>query len=152
MENYGLGQYSSIDDFVAAKLQKLDEAEVGFSSLFELMFSEKENLMYEKSTGYRIQKTTYGQAYDDIFYLAQTVKNTLSLEENAVVGLSMDNSLLWIELFWAILLSGYRPLLMNLRLSDSALEQAIKDCRVQAVISDGRMYRSRGKRPIRQNT
>jgi len=140
MENYGLGQYSSIDEFVEAKLKKLDAAEVGFASLFELMFSEKENLMYEKSAGYRIQKTTYGEAYEEIFYLAQTVKQTLSPAENAVIGLSMDNSLLWIELFWAILLAGCRPLLMNLRLSDSALEQAIKDCSVQAVISDGRQY------------
>lgn len=140
MKNYGLGQYNTIDGFVEAKLKKLDTAEVGFASLFELMFSEKENLMYEKSEGYRIKQTTYGEACEDILRLAATLKATLSLENNAVVGLSMDNSLLWIELFWAILLAGCRPLLMNLRLSDSALEKALADCSAKAVISDGRSY------------
>lgn len=140
MENLGLGQYKTIDEFVEAKLDRLDKAEPGFSSLFEMMFSEKENLMYEKSEGYRVKQTTYGEAYEDILRLAYTLKSELSLPEGSVVGLSMDNSLLWIEMLWAIILSGCRPLLMNLRLSDSALEQAISDCGVRAVVSDGRQY------------
>lgn len=105
MEAYGLGNYKDIDSFVAAKLRRLDAAEADFSALFELMFSEKDNLMYEKSEGYRIRQTTYGEAYRDIFRLASTLRRTLDLPEGAVVGLSMDNSLLWLELFWAILLT-----------------------------------------------
>ena len=140
MENLGLGQYRDIDSFVEAKLKSLDDSPVGFESLFELMFREKENLMYEKSEGYRIKKTTYGEAYDEILRLAASLKADLNLPYGSVVGLSMDNSLLWIELFWAIIISGCRPLLMNLRLSDEALEQAISDCDVKAVISDGRKY------------
>ena len=140
MENLGLGQYKTIDEFVEAKLDRLDKAEPGFSSLFELMFSEKENLMYEKSEGYRVKRTTYGEAYDDILRLAFTLESELDLPEGSAVGLSMDNSLLWIEMLWAIILSGCRPLLMNLRLSDSALEQALADCDVKVVISDGRQY------------
>lgn len=140
MENLGLGQFNDIDSFVAAKLEKLDAAKTGFSSLFELMFSEKENLMYEKSEGYRVKKTTYGEAYDEILRLAAALRRTLALQNGAVVGLSMDNSLLWIEMFWAIIISGYRPLLMNLRLSDRVLAQAIKDSGAEAVISDDRKY------------
>ena len=140
MENLGLGNYNDIDSFVEAKLRMLDEAEVGFSSLFELMFSEGENLMYEKSEGYRIKRTTYAQAKAEILLLADTLKNRLYLPENSVVGLSMNNSLKWIEMFWAVILCGWRPLLMNLRLSDQSLEQALKDCGAKAVISDGRDY------------
>ena len=140
MESLGLGQYRDIDSFVEAKLKSLDDSPVGFESLFELMFREKENLMYEKSEGYRIKKTTYGEAYDEILRLAASLKADLNLPYGSVVGLSMDNSLLWIEMFWAIIISGCRPLLMNLRLSDKALEQAISDCDVKAVISDGRKY------------
>ena len=140
METLGLGNFKDIDSFVEDKLKKLDAAPVGFESLFELMFCEKDNLMYEKSEGYRIVKTTYGEAYDEIKRYAATVKSTLSLDEGSVVGLSMENSLLWIELFWAIILAGYRPLLMNLRLGDIALEQALKDCGARAVISDCKEY------------
>ncbi len=140
MEALGLGHYGSINEFVEAKLKRLDASPEGFSSLFELMFSEKENLMYEKSEGYRIQKTTYGQAYDEILRLAAGLNELLALPKGAAVGLSMDNSLRWIELFWAILICGWRPLLMNLRLSEAALEQALGDCGAQAVISDRRRY------------
>ena len=140
MESLGLGQYRDIDSFVEAKLKTLDDSPVGFESLFELMFREKENLMYEKSEGYRIKKTTYGEAYDEILRLAASLSSELKLPYGSVVGLSMDNSLLWIEMFWAIIVSGCRPLLMNLRLSDKSLEQAIADCDVKAVISDGRKY------------
>ena len=140
MKNLGLGQYNTIDEFVEAKLQRLDAAEAGFDTLFELMFSEKENLMYEQSVGYRMKQTTYGEAYEDILRLSGVVRRTLGLPANAIVGLSMDNSLLWLEMFWAILRAGYRPLLINLRLSDAAVAQAIRDCGAQAVISDGRQY------------
>ena len=125
MKNLGLGQYNTIDEFVEAKLQRLDAAEAGFDTLFELMFSEKENLMYEQSVGYRMKQTTYGEAYEDILRLSGVVRRTLGLPANAIVGLSMDNSLLWLEMFWAILRAGYRPLLINLRLSDAAVAQAI---------------------------
>ena len=107
MENLGLGQYRDIDSFVEAKLKSLDDSPIGFESLFELMFREKENLMYEKSEGYRIKKTTYGEAYDEILCLAATLKAELALPEGSVVGLSMDNSLLWIELFCAVCLGGF---------------------------------------------
>lgn len=139
-KDLGLGQFNDIDSFVESKLKRLDESKAGFDLLFEMMFSERENLMYEKSEGYRIRQTTYGEAREDILRLANTLKGTLALPEGSVVGLSMNNSLLWIEMFWAILISGYRPLLMNLRLSGSSLEQALKDCGAAAVISDGREY------------
>ena len=87
MEAYGLGNHKDIDSFVAEKLKRLDAAEADFSALFELMFSEKENLMYEKSEGYRIRQTTYGEAYRDIFRLASTLRRTLALPEGAVKGL-----------------------------------------------------------------
>ena len=139
-KDLGLGQFNDIDSFVESKLKRLDESKAGFDLLFEMMFSERENLMYEKSEGYRIRQTTYGEAREDILRLANTLKGTLALPFGSVVGLSMNNSLLWIEMFWAILISGYRPLLMNLRLSGSSLEQALKDCGAAAVISDGREY------------
>lgn len=140
MKELGLGGYPGINEFVAAKLQKLDEMPVGFATLFELMFSEKENLLYEKSEGYRIKQTTYGEAYEETLRLAASLRAALKLPHGAAVGLSMDNSLRWIELFWAILLCGWRPLLLNLRLSDALLEEALRSCGARAVISDGRQY------------
>ena len=40
--------YASIDAFVRAKLERFKAMDHTFSSLFEMMFSEKENIFYEK--------------------------------------------------------------------------------------------------------
>ena len=112
-----------------------------FASLFEVMFSERENIMYERSEGYRIIKTTYGEARADVLGLSAELNRRLSdVAKGSVIGLYMDNSLLWLELFWAILRSGYRPLLMNRRLDTGSLEDALQVCDAQAVISEGNSF------------
>ena len=141
MGDLGLGAYKSIDAFVEAKLKAFSDRGVSFETLFSLMFQERENILYERSRGYRMELTTYGQAYDSILRRASLLRRRLSeLPEGAVVGLSMENSLQWIENFWAILLSGFRPLLINLRLGDGVLAGALRDADARAVISDGRRY------------
>ena len=82
--------------------------------------------------GYRVSKTTYAQAKERTLRRAAVLKQHLPDEaENAVVGIYMDNSLDWIEIFWAVLCCGFRPLLMNLRLSrkqrgDSAVHDHLR--------------------------
>ena len=140
MQDYGLGGARSIHAFVKEKLETFQRMEISFSSLFELMFREKENILYERSVGYRIETTTYGQAYDDVLRLAHAIKTTLALERGAVVGLDMDNGLGFIESFWAILAAGYRPLLMNRRLPKPTLDKALADTNACAVISEDRTF------------
>ncbi|MCR5653280.1 MAG: AMP-binding protein [Ruminococcus sp.] len=141
MKDYGLGQFNNIDAFVEAKLADFDKAERCFLSLFELMFRERDNIMFEKSEGYRIRTFTYGQSRQNILRRAAALKEILSdTEQGSVVGISMDNSIEWIEIFWAVILAGFNPLLINLRLSDILAKQAIKDAGAKAVISDKREY------------
>lgn len=137
MKNQTLGGYSSVNEFVSAKLERFLAMDCSFASLFEVMFSERENIMYERSEGYRIIKTTYGEARADVLGLSAELNRRLSdVAKGSVIGLYMDNSLLWLELFWAILRSGYRPLLMNRRLDPGSLEDALQVCDAQAVISE----------------
>ena len=141
MNRRTLGGYKSINSFVDGKLSAYEKTGKDFGALFDLMFSEKENIMYEKSEGYRIIKTTYGQAYGDVIKLSGSVSSLFSgVVADSVIGLYMENSLTWIELFWAILRAGYRPLLLNLRVDGERLEYAIKESGAAAVISDGKKF------------
>lgn len=141
MGDIGLGQYRSIRDYVESKLRDFEARGLTMSTLFSLMFQEKDNIMYERSNGYRIETFTYGEVEDRIFSKAVSVQRLLcDIEVGSVVGLSMENSLDWIENFWAIILCGYKPLLINLRLSQEMVEGAIRDCDARAVISDKRTY------------
>lgn len=148
MDRRTLGGYNSINSFVDGKLAEYEKTGKGFDALFEMMFSEKENILYEKSEGYRIVKTTYGQAYEDVIKLSGSVSSLFSdVPEGSVIGLYMQNSLLWIELFWAILRAGYRPLLLNLRVDGQRLEYAIKESKAAAVISEDKRFSVRTVTP-----
>jgi hypothetical protein len=61
MGDLGLGQYKTIKDFVQSKLRAFEERGLSMVTLFSLMFQEKENIMYERSAGYRIESFTYGE-------------------------------------------------------------------------------------------
>ncbi len=141
MDKRTLGGYKSINAFVDGKLAEYEKTDKDFKSLFEMMFSEKSNVMYEKSEGYRIIKTTYGEAYDDVLKLSESLKSTFAdLEGDSVIGLYMENGLLWIELFWAILRAGFRPLLLNMRVGGENLLYALNASGAAAVISSGRTF------------
>ena len=139
MKNTTLGEFNRIDDFVDDKIRKFDNSEHSFRTMFELMFSEKSNVLYERIKGVRIEKITYGEAYETIkkvsFVLSKMLKD---LPQDCAVGIYMDNSLEWIETFWAVLLCGYSPLLMNLRLSDVLLQKTLESADCKVVIFDKR--------------
>jgi len=136
MKTNGIGRYRSLNSFVEAKIKAFGEQGTDFFSFFNMMFSEKENIMYEKSEGYMIKKITYKEAYESILKRAETLRGlTAGLSQNDVIGIHMDNSIEWIENFWSVIICGFRPLLMNLRLSHSVLEDALITCDAKMVIS-----------------
>lgn len=141
MKNTTLGGYKSINEFVEAKLKKFASLEHTMDALYEMMFSEKENVMYETSVGYEIKKTTYGEVKANIEARYPVLQEKLKgVSAGSIVGLYMNNSLDWIEMFWCILHCGYSVLLMNLRLDDATLEKTLEDCEVKAVVTDAKSF------------
>ena len=139
--DYRIGGYRAINAYVEAKLRRFGGMERNFESLFELMFSESGNVMYERSEGYRIKKLTYGEVKDLSLRLASSLSKKLSgLPADSVVGLYMSNSAEWIECFWAIIAAGFRPLLLNMRLSDALLADGMRSAGCAAVIAEGRTF------------
>ncbi|MBQ7474476.1 MAG: non-ribosomal peptide synthetase [Clostridia bacterium] len=138
--DYGLGGYKTINAYVNAKLARFASSPKTFATMFDLMFSERENIMYEASEGYRIKKTTYGESRDRILVMAGALRAALPGREGGVIGLCMENSLLWIESFWAALAAGFSPLLLNLRLPDGTLRDALRTVGASAVISEKRDF------------
>jgi len=132
--------FNSIKAFVKNKINLLENSGGLFCDLYELMFSEKDNILFEESHGFEIKKTSYGQAYDKVSTLSAALKTVLDLPAESVVGLYMDNGPEWIECLWAILRCGYRPLLLNARLSQETLEQTLKDMDARAVVSEKQLF------------
>ena len=133
--------FSNLPDFIRHKLLEYEKEEKNFESLFKYMFCESENIMAEFSVGYKIKKNTYGEFKEKILNKAPVLAKKIGdLAHDSIVGLYMSNSVEWIEMFWAILACGYRPLLMNSRLSDSLLFDVLEKYSVGAVVSDGKVF------------
>ncbi|MBR7140527.1 MAG: non-ribosomal peptide synthetase [Clostridia bacterium] len=133
--------FKRINDYINDKIHRFEKEQKNCESLFRYMFSERDNVMSERTEGYSIVKTTYGQCYNEILSLIPRFKCALSsVPKNGIVGLDMANSLDWIIAFWCILASGYRPLLVNSRLGKSAIEKVLVTYNITAVISDGQSY------------
>ena len=133
--------FGSIDGYVKYKIAKYSKREKSLESLFELMFDESDNTMLETSDGYRITRVSYGEYKRRVLAAVPTVAELLSdLPHGSMVGLYMSNSPEWLAVFWAILASGYSPLVMNTRLPDAVLERVLCEHSVSCVISDGKQF------------
>lgn len=133
--------YRTIDEYVEFKTSCFAKVDKSFENLFDAMFAESENVMIETSDGYRIKKETYGAFKEKVVLSAPALAEALShVPEGEMVGLYMSNRPEWIQIFWEILLCGYRPLLMNTRLPDSVLEEILEKYSVCAVVSDGKKF------------
>ncbi|MBQ8689114.1 MAG: AMP-binding protein [Clostridia bacterium] len=133
--------FDNIADYVRWKVGEYSKEEKSFKTLFKYMFSERENIMAEISSGHRIRKISYGDFSDDIISIAPSVaKKLTNVPQGSIVGLYMENTVAWIKMFWCILMCGYTPLLMNLRLSDEILIKILNDHSVAAVITDGKEF------------
>jgi long-subunit acyl-CoA synthetase (AMP-forming) len=141
MRLQNIGQFKTADEYVADKVKRFAESDHSFTALFSFMFSERENILYEQSNGYSIRKVTYGEAYTQTLRLAKSLQGVLrEVPAQSIVAIAMQNSVEWIETFWAVLLCGYRPLLVNLRLDSSSLNEVLQSAKVQVVISDSLHY------------
>ena len=137
MRKNNIAGHITLDGFVRSKLKRLERSDKSFRALYELMFSERENVMFEQSSGYRIIYTTYGECRDSIDRRAKTLRGLLNgLPSGSIAGIYMNNSRDWVEMLWAVLRCGYSPLLMNLRLDAATLREAVAEYGVGAVIAD----------------
>ena len=57
-----LGDAKSVNEYVSGKLARFSSMEKDLGSLFELMFSEEENILIERMRGLKVEKTTYKEA------------------------------------------------------------------------------------------
>jgi len=138
-KNYiqGLDGCKNIDQFIKKQVGTLKNTDESFSSLFEVMFSVRDNVMFEYSDGNKICSITYGECLEKIKYIATNLQKKISKQQsNSIIGLYMDNKVEWIQIFWAILMSGYRPLLLNKRVSKSQLNNLFKTHDIKTIISD----------------
>ncbi len=94
-------------------------------AIFEIMFHNKQCVLCEGNDGFRTYKYTYGQMYDRIVAAAAGLYNKIGAT-HGFIALEIENSPEWIVAFWAILMSGNKPYLVNSRYPQSLSNAILK--------------------------
>ena len=114
-----------IRELVEYNCNALQNSEGTYREIYEVMFRLSDNIMYETDDGYRVEGTTFGEAKERIDALSEVIYQTIGATHE-FIALEMENCPEWIIAFWAILRSGNKPYLVNLRhpreLSDGILK------------------------------
>lgn len=120
---------------ILGSLNRLKESELSLKTVYDITFSEPSLIMAEENDGYKITCYTYGEIKERIEKTAASIYSTLGAT-HSYVGLAMENSVNWIVAFWAILKSGNKPYLVNLRHPDSLSQKIINNLGISTVICD----------------
>lgn len=112
--------------------KRLSKSERRFEDIYNIIFASDDLIMTEQPTMTRKLFCTYGQAKAKIEVVSRGIFS--SVGSGKFIGLCAENCLEWIILFWAILKSGNKPYLVNLRQPSSFTEEIFASLGVECVI------------------
>mgnify|MGYP003300109469 CR=1 FL=1 len=107
----------NINQLIKERLNLLNNSNHDFKSIFEIIHKDKDFIFCEKTDGFKIKKTTYGQCYINSYKMGTYLKNLLNTDSE-YVGLMMNNSLEFITALYGILMNDKKPVLLNIRLGN----------------------------------
>ncbi len=95
--------------------RRIKEGDGTFADIFEAQFSQKENVFFEYESKGKASSVTFGEVEARIDSLASYLLAFLNGKKDMYIALNIDNSVEWAVGFYAILKSGNKPYLVNLR-------------------------------------
>ena len=125
----------NLKEYIRYNEAALKNSSKDFKSIFEIMFRKSDNVLCESNDGFRIKKQTYGEIRNMINTAAGALYQKIGAS-GSYVALELDNSAEWIVAFWAILMSGNKPYLVNMRYPSSLSNSILKTLNIRYTVCD----------------
>lgn len=125
----------NLKQFLKRNRLALENSNKTLADIYKIMFSCADNILCETNDGFRISKTTYSQMDAKIKRAAAGLFEKIGATHN-YVGVALDNSPNWIVAFWAVLMSGNKPYLINLRYPTQLTCSILKTLNIEHVVCD----------------
>ncbi len=123
----------NIKQILKTRSQLLEKSDKTLADIFDVIFLERDNILCEGNDGFRTYRHSYGQVYARIVTAAGALYNKIGAT-HSYVALACDNSEEWIVGFWAILMSGNKPYLINMRYPDSLTNAILKTLDIKCTL------------------
>ena len=131
-------EYNKINNFLAeAKL--LENTSMTMADIYHAIISRNKKrtaaiYINEKD---KIKSYKYKQVEYNVNYYAYGIARKLKNQEPGnIVAFKHTNSPAWPELFWAILMAGFKPLLIDARTGKEGTENLIKQSKAVGIVTD----------------
>lgn len=135
MPNQSRAKFKHVSKIVKENIEKLQKSECTFSDIYRITFDKKDFVIAETSTAFSgIVEYTYRDAEVIINKLAASILHRTG-GIGRFIALYGDNCPEWLFLFWAILRSGNKPFLVNLRQPCSFSQSMMDHLQAEYVVS-----------------
>ena len=117
--------------------RRLREGDGTFKNIFEAQFSQKENVFFEFERNGKPISVTFGEVEKQVDSLAAYLLSFLKGKKDMYIALNLDNSVEWAVGFYAILKSGNKPYLVNLRHPVTLTQSILRTLKVDYCLDNG---------------
>ena len=105
----------NVKKIVNTRVGYLENSNKDFEAIYNGMFLNPEYLFAETNDGYRITKYTFKDVDSKISDIAYSINKLYPDMKDMYVGIMQESTIEWVYIFFAILKSGNKPYLINLR-------------------------------------
>ena len=116
----------NISKLVKDRGRMLNDSNKTLESLFNIIFSSKDNIAVEYISGFEIKKVTFKELESKIDNFAYSINKLYPSFKSEIIGIYFENSINWLISFWGILKSGNIPYLINLKQPLSLINNSFK--------------------------
>ena len=130
----------NVNKVVDTRCTSLEKSRHSFSDIFNVMFSKGDYIFAEYNDGYRIYSITFEEALQKIRNIAYSINQKYPELKDEYIGIAIESSYEWVYIFWAILLSGNKPYLINLRHPVDFVNELLKSLNIKYNIGNLNNY------------
>ena len=129
--------HENVTSFLSGATELLNTSRQ-FSDIYRYIVTNNRKNVYAEyfNLNNKIKHYKYQKFDQNVKHYASYIKNRIKADENSRVILKMSNSPSWGEVFWAILMSGFVPILIDAKLPRENAENLAKQSKAVAIISD----------------
>ena len=133
----------NVRKIVNSRVKALTNSNMDLEAIYNVMFSNKKYIFAEDNNGYRITKYSYADVDKRIKDIAYSINELHKDLTDKFIGISIDTSIEWIYIFWAIILSNNKPFLINLRHPKELTNAILDDLDIEYVIGKDLGYNAK---------
>ena len=131
-------EFNKVNNFLATAKELL-ETNMTMADIYQSIITRNKNLVaaeYVNERG-KIKHYKYKQVAINVNMYATGISRKLKdFPKGSVVVLKHANAPAWPELFWAILMAGFKPLLVDARNSKEGTANLIKQSKAVGIVTD----------------